>query len=540
VSPARGELTPKTPVCALRLQLEFFGTSEVHPFWTTIAISCHPLFSLPTMQPRCQLLSVRLSTPQAALRTSQPAQRTYATSEPTPVVRNPLRRRKGGDLGSHLPKHVIPQDALIPAYPYGDHALFKQANRGLYGHQMIQFGNNVSEKTETKTRRNWKPNVLSKSLYSVALKKKVKLRITSSVLKTMDREGGLDEYLLKDNEHRLKELGPLGWALRWTLLQKPVVLDRMRTDAAALGLDQATIDAQWPTPDMLTQQKVAQRGLVRAAELIGEEYEDDAEDAEDLHSGELHTIQPPQTYTKQEKRAMKEAGREYAKAVNAAGRYLARNTVDSEEEGLKLAFIRAKEREQAGALLKENFAKRLDDKFSTTDLEEVRTRFNLPDTLAIGAVKKIAYNQWRRQEIEKVGSYDAWRAKSESEKKIVFTAKADEAGGVEAFKAQLRDNYAQAIAEAETASTNEMLDVKRRKYLETAINKADRAIKARASGGEDAYVEWMVEEMRQGQPPQPANLKRPSRSANQEKAGGDAWAAVVDANNRSVESRPDA
>jgi large subunit ribosomal protein L28 len=87
-------------------------------------------------------------------------------------VRNPLRRRKGGDLGSHLPKNVIPQDALIPAYPYGDHALFKQANRGLYGHQMIQFGNNVSVKTETKTRRYWKPNVLSKSLYSVALKKR--------------------------------------------------------------------------------------------------------------------------------------------------------------------------------------------------------------------------------------------------------------------------------------------------------------------------------------------------------------------------------
>ena len=114
-------------------------------------------------------------------------------------MKNPLQRRRGGDLGSHLPKNVIPKDAYIPAYPYGDQQLFKQANKGLYGEQMIRFGNNVSKDTETKTRRNWKPNVLSKSLYSVALKKRIKLRITAKVLKTMDREGGLDEYLLKDN-----------------------------------------------------------------------------------------------------------------------------------------------------------------------------------------------------------------------------------------------------------------------------------------------------------------------------------------------------
>lgn len=136
----------------------------------------------------------------------------------------------------------------IPEYPYGPSQLFKQQDRGLYGGKSIQFGNNVSKKTETKTRRYWKPNVLSKSLYSVALKKKIKLRITSNVLKTIDREGGLDEYLLKPSENRIKELGPLGWALRWTLLQKPSVIRRMREDAAALGIPQEQIDAQWPAP----------------------------------------------------------------------------------------------------------------------------------------------------------------------------------------------------------------------------------------------------------------------------------------------------
>lgn len=111
---------------------------------------------------------------------------------------------------------------------------------------MIQFGNNVSPDSKTKTRRYWKPNILQKSLYSVALKKRIKLRLTSKVLKTMDREGGLDEYLLKESEARIKELGPMGWALRWTLMQTPVVIARFRAEAAAIGLAQDIIDKQWP------------------------------------------------------------------------------------------------------------------------------------------------------------------------------------------------------------------------------------------------------------------------------------------------------
>ncbi|KAF2639267.1 hypothetical protein P280DRAFT_383913, partial [Massarina eburnea CBS 473.64] len=133
----------------------------------------------------------------------------------------------------------------IPEYPYGPNLLYKQSNKGLYGKQMIRFGNNVSRKTETTTRRDWKPNVLSKSLYSVALKKRIHLRITAKVLKIIDNEGGLDEYLLKPSEARIKELGPMGWALRWTLLQKPEIVQRMRDEAAGLGLTQEQIDRQW-------------------------------------------------------------------------------------------------------------------------------------------------------------------------------------------------------------------------------------------------------------------------------------------------------
>lgn len=170
----------------------------------------------------------------------------------------------------------------MPEYPYGPNLLYRQSNKGLYGGKMIQFGNNVSRKTETKTRRNWKPNVLSKSLYSVALKKRVKLRITGSVLKTIDREGGLDEYLLKQSEHRIKELGPMGWALRWTLLQTPVVIRRMREQAAALGLPQEEIDRQWPAPTGVPAEaeEIAQGAAIEAAlqyEDVGVESPDTQE-----------------------------------------------------------------------------------------------------------------------------------------------------------------------------------------------------------------------------------------------------------------------
>jgi large subunit ribosomal protein L28 len=347
-------------------------------------------------------------------------------------------------------------------------------------------------------------------------------------LKTMDREGGLDEYLLKDNEHRLKELGPLGWALRWTLLQKPVVLERMRSEAAALGLDQATIDAQWPTAEM---QRSEQHGLVTAAELIGEETEEfDDELAENQDEEEVY-VAPPTPYKGQDKLVAQDATDEYKKATKASDRYLARDNVDSEEAGLKLAFIRAKERKEATIKLREDFAAKLDAQFSPEDLEAVRARLDLPADLAPNVLKKIAYNQQRRQEIDKFGSYEAWREQKEAAARAKHDAHVQEVGGLEVHQAQVKEMYAQMIAEAETAFSNKEMDAKRRAFLGDAIKKAERAIIARARGGVNAYVDMAVEAAR------PADAKKVVRKVAKGRAGGDAWAAVVDANNRAARGR---
>ncbi|KZM20932.1 uncharacterized protein EKO05_0006317 [Ascochyta rabiei] len=492
------------------------------------------------MHPRCQLLSGHLAT---VLRSPQAAQRSFTTSASL-YNKNPLQRRKGGDLGSHLPKHVISQDPHIPDYPYGDHALFKQANRGLYGEQMIQFGNNVSRKTETKTRRKWTPNVLSKSLYSVALKKRIKLRVTSNVMKTIDREGGLDEYLLKDSVQRIKELGPTGWALRWTLMQRPAVIDRLRAEAAALGLDQATIDKQWPTPEMLSQKKHADRVLAREQALAeaGEMHDveqgmwEGEEGAEDKVNGTEATVS--EALELQEIIARRKAYGEYVSAVKAAERYLQRGLVDSEEEGLKLAFVRSRERFEARQKLAAKFTEKTKELFSGENLAELKTRFKLPKTMHIDQLRKIAYNQHKRAQIQAAGGYEAWqeaKRAASAEKAAHKQAIIDSLGGPEVLLSSRKASYAKAVAEAETASTNEALDEKTRQYYEHAITKADRAIKAKASGGVQEYIELTLEEIKQASSPGLSELFR--SSGTEESAGGDAWAALVKSSNKPAESR---
>src|ERR1700710_2403137 len=74
------------------------------------------------------------------------------------------------------------EHSAVPEYPYGPSQIYKQSNFGLYGMQKIRFGNMVSEKNEIKTRRWWRPNVHAKKLWSDALGRMVRVRVTTRVL----------------------------------------------------------------------------------------------------------------------------------------------------------------------------------------------------------------------------------------------------------------------------------------------------------------------------------------------------------------------
>ena len=66
----------------------------------------------------------------------------------------------------------------------------------------IQVGHNVSH-ANNKTKRVFRPNLQTISLASEALGQVYKLKICMSALRTVDRTGGLDAFLLKAKDDGL-------------------------------------------------------------------------------------------------------------------------------------------------------------------------------------------------------------------------------------------------------------------------------------------------------------------------------------------------
>ncbi len=59
----------------------------------------------------------------------------------------------------------------------------------------VQTGNNVSH-AHNKTRRRFLPNLQKTSLFSEALGKSVRLKLSVYAIRTVERKGGLDAFLL--------------------------------------------------------------------------------------------------------------------------------------------------------------------------------------------------------------------------------------------------------------------------------------------------------------------------------------------------------
>lgn len=147
--------------------------------------------------------------------TARAAARAYKS-----VVNRQLKQVPEYQVGDKKPVGIYIPDKKpeYPAYPYGEARIFKRGDHGLYGGQVIGFGNQISE-MKNKSRRTWLPNVITKSLWSEALGKMVKMRLTARVLKTITKEGGLDQYVTKDKAARVKELGLFGWRLKYDVLR---------------------------------------------------------------------------------------------------------------------------------------------------------------------------------------------------------------------------------------------------------------------------------------------------------------------------------
>jgi len=86
----------------------------------------------------------------------------------------------------------------------------------------VLTGNNVSH-ANNRTRRRYLPNLHNQSFYSEALNETIRLRVTTHALRTVEKRGGLDEFLLKARNTTLSS------DLR--RLKQRIVL--VRTDATA-------------------------------------------------------------------------------------------------------------------------------------------------------------------------------------------------------------------------------------------------------------------------------------------------------------------
>ncbi|KAK2003169.1 ribosomal L28 family protein [Colletotrichum falcatum] len=171
--------------------------------------------------------------------------------------------------------------APVPPYPYGPRLLYKQSNTGLYGAARIRHGHNVSEDHGQVTPRTWRPNVHYKRLWSDALGAWVRARLTTRVLRTVRREGGIDAYVTKNKPARVRELGPGGWKLRWLVTQTPAFRERYAAEREALGVeapmprDQSDlvaymVDAATKGPLSGSTKRLIER---RADQVIAEEFD---------------------------------------------------------------------------------------------------------------------------------------------------------------------------------------------------------------------------------------------------------------------------
>ena len=117
------------------------------------------------------------------------------------------------------------------------------------------------------------------------------MKVQARVLRTIDKVGGLDEYLLGDKPARIKELGVEGWRLRWRILRTPRVKERFRAERVRLGLP-----AEGWKPSAPVEVEVSE-GVQEEVERVSEDIVERME-ADDAGSNENAILQDGDEFTK--------------------------------------------------------------------------------------------------------------------------------------------------------------------------------------------------------------------------------------------------
>ncbi|OCT44221.1 hypothetical protein CLCR_00644 [Cladophialophora carrionii] len=210
-------------------------------------------------------------------------------------------------------------DPLMPPYPYGENMHFPEANFGLYGGATVQSGSKISKgRNKGKTLRHWFPNVRVETVRSEALGRELKLPITARVMRTIKKCGGIDAYVTGIKPARIKELGLLGWKLRWLVMTSPKYRVKHEQQLQKYNLPkhyslEGTFEDAWNDENvrtkMIEQQEAAWQDLRQAAERFekhvqrywvdnGEKESYEIPKLESLNRGSPYTLSLPEQLEK--------------------------------------------------------------------------------------------------------------------------------------------------------------------------------------------------------------------------------------------------
>lgn len=135
--------------------------------------------------------------------------------------------------GDEKPKAVIPaQLQEYPKYAY-ETRFFKRQNRGLYAGMQRRASNQCSE-SGNKTKSFHLPNIVKAKLWSETLNRDIATRVSTTLLRTVTKEGGIDNYLMKDKPARVKTMGLQGWKLKYDIIKQRELEERSRGSAVPI------------------------------------------------------------------------------------------------------------------------------------------------------------------------------------------------------------------------------------------------------------------------------------------------------------------
>ena len=122
--------------------------------------------------------------------------------------RTTYRGARGSGPGRSGKTDARSSQASRPTEVIAAHAgrTFKRAQRGLYDGRILQFGNTIPN-SRHKTARRWRPNVQPKTLWSDTLQTFVTTRVATSALRSIQKHGGLDQYIARSKDTHLGDFG---------------------------------------------------------------------------------------------------------------------------------------------------------------------------------------------------------------------------------------------------------------------------------------------------------------------------------------------